>query len=100
MLLTNLEYSTTTTRNRDLEGRDDGQMTFLNFNSYIQNLRFFIFYTDRQTDGQTDGWTEKLIRCGLGNLSVPPGTPAARGLEELFFAVLERFLQPIHALCV
>jgi hypothetical protein len=27
-------------------------------------------------------------------------TPAARGLEELFSAVLERFLQPIHALRV
>ncbi len=32
---------------------------------------FFIPYgrTDRRTDGQTN----KLIRCGLGNLSVPPG---------------------------
>jgi hypothetical protein len=46
------------------------------------------------------GQTEKLIRCGLGNLSVPPGTPAARGLEEHSSAVLERFLQPIHALLV
>jgi hypothetical protein len=27
-------------------------------------------------------------------------TPAARGLEEFFPAVLERFLQPIHALRV
>jgi hypothetical protein len=27
-------------RNRDLEGRDDRQMTFLNFNSYIQNVHF------------------------------------------------------------
>jgi hypothetical protein len=27
-------------------------------------------------------------------------TPAARGLEELFFAVLERFVEPIHALHV
>jgi hypothetical protein len=27
-------------------------------------------------------------------------TPAARGLEEIFSAVLERFLEPIHDLCV
>ncbi len=27
-------------------------------------------------------------------------TPTARGLEELFSAVLERFLQPIHDLCM
>ncbi len=64
VLLTNLEYSTTTMRNRDSEGRDNGQMTFLNFNSYVQNLHFFIFQTDRQTDGQTDGRTKKLIRVG------------------------------------
>jgi hypothetical protein len=29
-------------RNRDLEGRDNGQMTFLNSNSYVQNLCFFV----------------------------------------------------------
>jgi hypothetical protein len=65
-----------------------------------------------------DGWMEKLIRCGLGNLLVPPGkkmvilyvylqmvkeitnTPAVRGLGELFSTGLERFLQPIQALHV
>jgi hypothetical protein len=36
--------------------------------------------TDRQTDGQTDGQMEK-IGCGLGNLSVPPGSSLY--LEEL-----------------
>jgi hypothetical protein len=75
---------------------------YANSDSYVQNLRVFIFQTDRQTDGQMDGQTdirtEKLIRCGLGTLSVPSGMPAVRGLEELFSAVLERFLQPIHAL--
>jgi hypothetical protein len=39
----------------------------------------------RQTDRMTDRETN---------------TPAAHGLEELFSAVLERFLQPIHALHV
>ncbi len=52
-------------RNRHLEGRDDGQMTFLNFNSYIQHLHLIVF--------QTDGRTEKLIRGGFRNLSAPPG---------------------------
>jgi hypothetical protein len=44
-------------------------MTFLYFNSYVQNVRFFVF----QTDGRTDRQMEKVIRGGLGNLSVPPG---------------------------
>jgi hypothetical protein len=35
----------------------------------------------------------------VGSLAVS-GTPAARGLEEFFSAVLERFLEPIHALHV
>ncbi len=56
-------------RNRDSDGRDNRQMTFLNFNSYVQNVRFFVF----QMDGQMDRQMEKLIRCGLGNLLVPPG---------------------------
>jgi hypothetical protein len=42
-----------------------------NFNSYIKNLRVLVFRTDGQTDRQTR--MEKLIRCGLGNLLVPPG---------------------------
>jgi hypothetical protein len=37
--------------------------------------------------------------CILVNLG-HPNTPAARGLEELFSDVLERFLKPIHALRV
>jgi hypothetical protein len=51
-------------RNRYSEGRDDGQMNFLNFNSYTQNQHFFVL----QTDGKTDGWMEILIRGGLGSL--------------------------------
>jgi hypothetical protein len=53
----------------------------------IPMLKIYVFcyihyrWTDRQTDRQRN-------------------TPAARGLEELFFAVLERFLKPIHALRV
>ncbi len=35
--------------------------------------------------------------CGYGTTQSPPNTPAVRGLEELFSAVLERFLQPPHA---
>jgi hypothetical protein len=78
-------------RNRYSEGRDDGQKTprgHPNFNSYIQNLYVLVFQTDgqtnRQMDGRMNGLTEKIIRCGLGNLSVSPGTPTARGLEEHF----------------
>jgi hypothetical protein len=59
-------------RNRYSEGRDDGQMTprgYPNFHSYIKNLLLFEFITDRRMDRRM----EKLIRCGLGNLSVPPG---------------------------
>ncbi len=71
-----------------------------NFNSYIKNLSFFISrQTDKWTDRGTDGLTKKLIQCGLDNLLVPPGTPAARGLEELFSDVLERFLCPF-VLCM
>jgi hypothetical protein len=59
-------------RNRYSEVMDDGQKTprgHPDFNSYVKILRVFIF----QTDGWTDRRTEKLIRCGLGTLSVPPG---------------------------
>ncbi len=58
-----------------------------NFNSYIQNLRVFIFQMDERTNWKT----EKSIRCGLGNLLVPPGTPAARGLKELYVQNLRCF---------
>jgi hypothetical protein len=54
---------------------------------------------DRWTEGWMDGLTEKLIRCGLGNL-IGSSTPDAHGLKELFSTVLDRFLQTIHALCV
>jgi hypothetical protein len=61
-------------RNRYSEGTEDGQKTTRghpNTNSYVKNLR--VWYS-RQTDRQTDRRTEKLIRCGLGNLLVPPGS--------------------------
>jgi hypothetical protein len=40
---------------------------------------------------------DELIRVGMGNLSVPPGTLAARGLEEhvrvsLIFATIISFM--------
>ncbi len=60
------------------EGMDNAQKTspgHLDFNSYFQNLHFFII--------QTDGLMEKLS-----------------GLEELFSAVFKKFLQPNHALRV
>ncbi len=47
-------------RNGNSEGRDDGQMTFLNFYSFIQNLGFFCI-PDRQTDRQMDGQTDREI---------------------------------------
>jgi hypothetical protein len=69
-------------------------------NSYVKNLRVLVFQTDGQMDRQTDGQTETLIQCGLGNLLVPSGKLAVHRLEELFSAVLEKFLKPIHALGV
>jgi hypothetical protein len=80
-------------RNRYLEGMDDGQKTprgHPDFISYVKILRVFI--TNGQTDGQTDG----EISSGVSWVT----TPAARGLEKYFSAVLERFLEPIHALRV
>jgi hypothetical protein len=87
-------------RNRYLEGTDNGQKTSRghpNFNSYIQNLHVLVFQVDRWTDRQTDRQTEKLVRCGLGTLSVPPGTPAAHGLEELVSTASE---EPIWDLAI
>jgi hypothetical protein len=58
VLLTNLQYNNVGIRNSDSDGRDDGQMTFLNLNSYVQNLHFFRIpdrRTDEWTDGRTDG---------------------------------------------
>jgi hypothetical protein len=55
-------------RYRYSEGTDDAQKTSLghpDFNSYIQNLRVFIFQTDRQmdegTNRQTDRQTDREI---------------------------------------
>jgi hypothetical protein len=56
-------------RNRYSEGMDVGQKTprgHPDFNSYMKNIRVFI--TNGQMNRQTDRQTEKLIRCGLGNL--------------------------------
>jgi hypothetical protein len=56
-------------RKRYSEGMDNGQKTPRgnpNFNFYVKNLRFFVFWTDRQTDRWMDRRTEKLIQCGLG----------------------------------
>ncbi len=62
-------------RNRYSEGTEDAQKTSRghpDFNSYVQNLRVFIFQSDGQmderTNRQTDRQAEKLIWCGLGNL--------------------------------
>ncbi len=77
---------------------DNGQKTprgHSDFNSYVKILRVFIFRTDRQIF---------LIHTLL--LHIPllalthrrnygeTNTPAARGLEELFSVVLERFIVP------
>jgi hypothetical protein len=86
-------------RNRDSEGRDNGQMTFLNFTSYIQNLRFFVFQMDGQTDRQTEKliWcglpslrSSRLIRCGLGNLLVSPGNTCCAWAGGTFFRCLRK----------
>ncbi len=55
----------------------------------IPTFKIYMFLYSRQTDGQTDGWTDGEI-C----------TPTARGLGELVSAVLEKFLELIHALRV
>jgi hypothetical protein len=51
----------------------------------ISTFKIYVFWYSLQTDRQTDGQRN---------------TPAERGLEELFSAVLERFLKPIHTLHV
>ncbi len=73
---------------------DDGQLTprgYPNFSSYIANLRFLVFQTDGQRDGQRNRQTDREINPGGATSSL---TLAARGLEDRFSAVLERFLQP------
>ncbi len=52
----------------------------------IPMWKIYVFWYSLQTDRQMDRQMEK--------------TSTARGLEELFSAVLEWFLEPIHALCV
>ncbi len=77
-------------RNRYLERTDDGQKNprgLPNFNSYVKIYLFLDSgQTDRGMDGQTDRWAETLIWVVLPNLLVPPGAPAAHGLEELGFS--------------
>jgi hypothetical protein len=54
-------------RNRYLEGMDNGQKTpcgHPNFDSYVQNLHFFVFQTDGPTDKPTDRQMETLIWGG------------------------------------
>jgi hypothetical protein len=54
-----------------LEGTDNAQKTprgHPDFNSYVQNLRVFIF----RMDGRMDGRTETIIRGGFPHF-VPPG---------------------------
>ncbi len=41
----------------------------------IPTFKIYLFLYSRQTDRQTDGQTEKLIRCGLGNLIACPRFP-------------------------
>jgi hypothetical protein len=81
--------------------------------------------TDRWTNGRTDGWTNRWAdewMSGQDMISIMPSdpivrlrcddnavmhcfttktpalyTPALRGLKDFFSAVLERFLQAIHA---
>jgi hypothetical protein len=44
--------------------------------------------------------TDRPFKISTWQLRGEPSTPAAHGLEELFSAVLERFLEPILALHV
>jgi hypothetical protein len=71
-------------RHRYSEGRNDRQMMtprgYPKFNSYVKNLCVLVFRTDRRTDR----WRN---------------TSTAHGLEKLFSAVLERFLQPTRSGC-
>ncbi len=75
------------TKNRQITPRG-----YPNFNSYVKNLRVLVFQTDREINPVWASLTTSSC--------VKAGTPAARGLEELFSAVLERFLKPIHTLRV
>jgi hypothetical protein len=91
-------------RNRYFEGMEDGQMTPLrypNFNSYVKNLRVLVFLTDGRTDGRMDGRTDGRMGGWMDRTTDRQrNTPTARELEELFAAVLERFLKPIQDLRV
>jgi hypothetical protein len=75
-------------RNRYPEGMDDGQKTPCGH----PDLKFLRKNSTCFHNSQTDGQTDREIN------PVWVGTPAVRGLEELFSAVLERFLEPFHAL--
>jgi hypothetical protein len=66
----------------------------------IPTLKIYVLCYSRQTDGQTDGEIYPVRASLTTFLQVNVHTPAARGLEELISTVLERLLQPIHALRV
>jgi hypothetical protein len=76
-------------RNRYSEGMDEGQKTQHGHPNLIPMIKIYVFWYSRQTDGRTDRQTDRQRH-----------TLTARGLEELFSAVLERFLEPIHNLHV
>ncbi len=60
-----------------------------NFYSYVKKLRVLAFQTDREINP---------VWASLTTFLQVKTTPVVRGLEEHFSTVLERFLQPIHAL--
>ncbi len=77
---------------------DDGQKTTRghpDFNSYVKFFGVLVFWMDRRTDRQTDR-QRNYSGVGFPHYVLPGKTPTARGLKELFSAVLERFLKPIH----
>jgi hypothetical protein len=73
---------------------NDGQKTprgHPNLNSYIN---IYVFWYTGWTDGRTDRWTEKSIRCGLGNLLVPPGKGKSVNLSAVDLSILLDFQAP------
>ncbi len=52
---------------------DDGQKTPRGHPDFFLTFKIYVFSNSRRRDDWTDWQTEKLIRHGLGNLSVPPG---------------------------
>ncbi len=68
----------------------------------LSKRSFLTQSTERETKhGGTKGYKKLVIGRRMGGDGQECiDTPAARGLEELFSAVLERFLEPIHNLRV